>query len=191
MTSTVLVILMTIPGLALFYGGMVRSKNVLSLLMQVMIIFCVGVLMFAIYGYSVAFTEGNAFFGGFSKMFLKGMTGDSLTGTFSKATNIPELGFFCFQATFAAITPALIVGALAERVKFSAMLVFVILWLTFATTRSRTWSGSGRVRMRSLRLKRAPPPTSTRASSSTRALSTSRAARWCTSTPVSRAWSAR
>ena len=92
MTSTVLVILMTIPGLALFYGGMVRSKNVLSLLMQVMIIFCVGVLMFAIYGYSVAFTEGNAFFGGFGKMFLKGMTGDSLTGTFSKATNIPELG---------------------------------------------------------------------------------------------------
>ena len=122
MTSTVLVILMTIPGLALFYGGMVRSKNVLSLLMQVMIIFCLGILMFAIYGYSVAFTEGsNAFFGGFSKMFLKGMTGDSLTGTFSKATNIPELGFFVFQATFAAITPALIVGALAERVKFSAI----------------------------------------------------------------------
>jgi Amt family ammonium transporter len=133
MTSTMLVILMTIPGLALFYGGMVRSKNVLSLLMQVMIIFCVGVLMFAIYGYSVAFTEGsNQFFGGFSKMFLKGMTYESLTGTFSKATNIPELGFFCFQATFAAITPALIVGALAERVKFSAMLVFVIVWLTFA-----------------------------------------------------------
>jgi len=112
MTSTVLVILMTIPGLALFYGGMVRSKNVLSLLMQVLIIFCVGILLFAIYGYSVAFTEGsNPFFGGFSKIFLKGMTGDSLTGTFSKATNIPELGFFVFQATFAAITPALIVGA--------------------------------------------------------------------------------
>ena len=133
MTSTVLVILMTIPGLALFYGGMVRSKNVLSLLMQVMIVFCVGVLLFAIYGYSLAFTEGsNAFFGGFSKMFLKGMTGDSLTGTFSKATNIPELGFFCFQATFAAITPALIVGAFAERMKFSALLLFVIIWLTFA-----------------------------------------------------------
>jgi Amt family ammonium transporter len=133
MTSTVIVILMTIPGLALFYGGMVRSKNVLSLLMQVMIIFCLGILMFAIYGYSVAFTEGsNAFFGGFSKMFLKGMTGDSLTGTFSKATNIPELGFFVFQATFAAITPGLIVGALAERVKFSALLVFIILWLTFS-----------------------------------------------------------
>jgi len=133
MTSTVLVILMTVPGLALFYGGMVRSKNVLSLLMQVMIIFCLGVLMFAIYGYSVAFSEGtNQFFGGFSKLFLKGMNGDSLTGTFSKATNIPELGFFIFQATFAAITPGLIVGAFAERVKFSALLIFIILWLTFA-----------------------------------------------------------
>jgi len=133
MTATVLVILMTIPGLAMFYGGMVRSKNVLSLLMQVMIIFCIGVLLFAIYGYSMAFSEGtNQFVGGFSKIFLKGMTGDSLTGTFSKATNIPELGFFCFQATFAAITPALIVGAFAERIKFSALLVFILLWLTFA-----------------------------------------------------------
>jgi ammonium transporter, Amt family len=133
MTSTVLVILMTIPGLALFYGGMVRSKNVLSLLMQVMIVFCVGVLLFAIYGYSMAFSEGsNQYVGGFSKLFLKGMTGDSLTGTFSKATNIPELGFFCFQATFAAITPALIVGAFAERIKFSALLVFIVIWLTFA-----------------------------------------------------------
>ena len=133
MTSTVLVILMTIPGLALFYGGMVRSKNVLSLLMQVMIVFCVGVLLFAIFGYSLAFSEGaNQFFGGFGKIFLTGMTGDSLTGTFSKATNIPELGFFCFQATFAAITPALIVGAFAERIKFSALLVFIIIWLTFA-----------------------------------------------------------
>jgi ammonium transporter, Amt family len=132
MTSTVLVILMTIPGLALFYGGMVRNKNVLSLLMQVMIVFCVGVLMFAVVGYSLAFTENNQFIGGFSKMFLKGMTGDSLTGTFSKATNIPEMGFFSFQATFAAITPALIVGALAERVKFGALLLFVVIWLIFA-----------------------------------------------------------
>jgi Amt family ammonium transporter len=132
MTSTVLVILMTIPGLALFYGGMVRNKNVLSLLMQVMIVFCVGVLMFAIVGYSLAFTENNQFIGGFSKMFLKGMTYESLTGTFSKATNIPELGFFCFQATFAAITPALIVGAFAERVKFGSLLIFVVLWLLLA-----------------------------------------------------------
>jgi Amt family ammonium transporter len=133
MTSTVLVILMTIPGLALFYGGMVRSKNVLSVLMQVLIVFCVAVLMFAVFGYSMAFTEGSTqFFGGFSKSFLSGMTYESLTGTFSKATNIPELGFFCFQATFAAITPALIVGAFAERVKFGAILAFIIIWLTFA-----------------------------------------------------------
>jgi Amt family ammonium transporter len=132
MTSTVLVILMTIPGLALFYGGMVRNKNVLSLLMQVMIVFCVGVLMFAIVGYSLAFTENNQFVGGFSKMFLKGMTYESLTGTFSKATNIPELGFFAFQATFAAITPGLIVGAFAERVKFGSLLIFVIGWLLLA-----------------------------------------------------------
>src|ERR1044071_498366 len=124
-------LLMLLP--ALFFGGMARSKNVLSLLMQVMIIFCVGVLMFAIFGYSVAFSEGsNQFVGGFTKIFLKGMTGDSLTGTFSKATNIPELGFFFFQATFAAITPALIVGAFAERIKFSALLVFIVIWLTFA-----------------------------------------------------------
>ncbi len=132
MTSTVLVILMTIPGLALFYGGMVRSKNVLSVLMQVFIVFCVAGLMFAIYGYSVAFTENNAFFGGLSKAFLAGMSGDSLTGTFSKDTNIPELGFFCFQLTFAAITPALIVGAFAERVKFGAILMFMVIWLTFS-----------------------------------------------------------
>jgi Amt family ammonium transporter len=133
MTSTVLVILMTIPGLALFYGGMVRSKNVLSLLMQVFIVFCLASIVWAVYGYSIAFTAGDTqFFGGFSRVFMKGMTGDSLTGTFSKATNIPELGFFCFQLTFAAITPCLIVGAFAERVKFSAILVFMLLWMTFS-----------------------------------------------------------
>jgi len=132
-TATVLVILMTIPGLALFYGGMVRSKNVLSLLMQVFIVFCVASIVWAVYGYSVAFTAGDTqFFGGFSRVFMKGMTGDSLTCTFSKATNIPELGFFCFQLTFAAITPCLIVGAFAERVKFSAILVFMLLWMTFS-----------------------------------------------------------
>jgi Amt family ammonium transporter len=124
---------MTIPGLALFYGGMVRSKNVLSVLMQVFIVFCVASIVWAVYGYSLAFTGGETqFFGGFSRVFMKGMTGDSLTGTFSKATNIPELGFFCFQLTFAAITPCLIVGAFAERVKFSAILVFMILWMTFS-----------------------------------------------------------
>jgi ammonium transporter, Amt family len=133
MTSTVLVILMTIPGLALFYGGMVRNKNVLSVLMQVFITFCVAALIWAIYGYSIAFTGGDTqFFGGFDRVFMKGLTGDTLIGTFSKATNIPELGFFCFQLTFAAITPCLIVGAFAERVKFGAILVFMVLWLTFS-----------------------------------------------------------
>ena len=189
MTSTVLVILMTIPGLALFYGGMVRSKNVLSLLMQVMIIFCVGVLMFAIYGYSMAFSEGsNEFVGGFGKVFLKGMTGDSLTGTFSKATNIPELGFFCFQATFAAITPALIVGAFAERIKFSALLVFILIWLTFAyypiAHMVWFWAGPDAYTTR----QRPAPLSRTTASSSTRVRWTSRAARWCTSTQALRAW---
>jgi ammonium transporter, Amt family len=137
MTSTLLVILMTIPGLALFYGGMVRSKNVLSVLMQVFITFCVAALLWAFYGYSIAFTGGETqFFGGFSRVFLEGLSGatagDPLLGTFSKATNIPELGFFCFQLTFAAITPCLIVGAFAERVKFGALLVFVVIWLTFS-----------------------------------------------------------
>src|SRR5688572_188356 len=133
MTSTVLVILMTIPGLALFYGGMVRSKNVLSVLMQVFITFCLAAIIWAIYGYSIAFTGGStAFFGGFDRLFMKGLTGDTLIGTFSKATNIPELGFFCFQLTFAAITPCLIVGAFAERVKFGAILLFMELWLTFS-----------------------------------------------------------
>jgi Amt family ammonium transporter len=137
MTSTILVILMTIPGLALFYGGMVRSKNVLSVLMQVFITFCVAALLWAFYGYSIAFTGGETqFFGGFSRVFLDGLSGatagDPLLGTFSKATNIPELGFFCFQLTFAAITPCLIVGAFAERVKFGAILVFMIIWLTFS-----------------------------------------------------------
>jgi len=136
MTSTVLVILMTIPGLALFYGGMVRSKNVLSLLMQVFIIFCLASIMWAIYGYSVAFTGGDgslgSFFGGFSRLFLKGVTPDSPAATFSKGVYVPEYAYICFQLTFAAITPALIVGGLAERVKFSALLVFIILWLTFS-----------------------------------------------------------
>jgi Amt family ammonium transporter len=132
MTSTVLVILMTIPGLALFYGGMVRSKNVLSLLMQVFMTFCLIALLWAIYGYSVAFTNGNDFFGGFDRLFLKGMTSSSVAATFSKGVYIPEYVWFIFQLTFACITPCLIVGAFAERIKFSAVLVFMVLWFTFA-----------------------------------------------------------
>ncbi len=130
--ATVLVILMVIPGLALFYGGMVRAKNMLSVLMQVFVIFSMMAVLWAIYGYSVAFTEGNAFFGGLSKMFLKGITPDSLAGTFSKGVYVPEFIYVAFQLTFSAITPALIIGAFAERVKFSAILVFMLLWFTFA-----------------------------------------------------------
>jgi Amt family ammonium transporter len=130
--ATVLVILMVIPGLALFYGGMVRAKNMLSVLMQVFVIFSMTSILWAIYGYSVAFTEGNAFFGGLSKMFLKGITPDSLAATFSKGVYIPEYIYVAFQLTFSAITPALIIGAFAERVKFSAILVFILLWYTFS-----------------------------------------------------------
>jgi Amt family ammonium transporter len=131
-TATVLVILMTIPGLALFYGGLVRSKNMLSVLMQVFVTFSLMAVLWVIYGYSLAFTEGNAFFGGFSKLFLSGITVESAVATFSKGVYIPELSFVVFQMTFAAITPALIIGAFAERMKFSAMLLFMVLWFTFA-----------------------------------------------------------
>ncbi|MGZ8237011.1 MAG: ammonium transporter [Methylobacter sp.] len=130
--ATVLVILMVIPGLALFYGGMVRAKNMLSVLMQVFVIFSMMAILWAIYGYSVAFTEGNAFFGGLSKMFLTGITPDSLAATFSKGVYVPEFIYVAFQLTFAAITPALIIGAFAERVKFSAILLFMFIWFTFA-----------------------------------------------------------
>jgi len=132
MTATALVILMTIPGLALFYGGMVRVKNTLSVLMQVLVTFCLISVVWVIYGYSIAFTGGSAFMGGLSKMFLSGVTADSLGATFSKGVAIPELTFVAFQLTFAAITCGLIVGAFAERIKFSAVLVFVVLWFTFA-----------------------------------------------------------
>jgi Amt family ammonium transporter len=132
LTATVLVILMTIPGLALFYGGMVRSKNVLSLLMQVFLTFCAISLLWAFYGYSVAFTSGNAFFGGFDRLFLKGLTSSSVAATFSKGVYIPEYVYFCFQLTFAAITCGLIVGAFAERIRFGAVLLFMVLWFSFA-----------------------------------------------------------
>jgi Amt family ammonium transporter len=132
MMSTVLVILMTIPGLALFYGGMVRSKNVLSVLMQVFVTFSLLCLLWAIYGYSLAFTGGNAFIGGFDRLFMHGLDGNAVAATFSKGVYIPEIVYFVFQMTFAAITPCLIVGAFAERVKFSAMLAFMVLWFTFS-----------------------------------------------------------
>jgi ammonium transporter, Amt family len=130
--ATVLVILMTIPGLALFYGGLVRSKNMLSVLMQVFVVTALIYVLWTLYGYSVAFTAGNPFMGGFDKVFLKGITPDSVAATFSKGVVIPELSFFTFQATFAAITCALIVGSFAERIKFSAVLLFVVIWFTFS-----------------------------------------------------------
>ena len=130
--ATVLVMLMTIPGLALFYGGLVRTKNMLSVLMQVFVTFCVLAVLWVIYGYSVAFTGGNAFFGGFSKLFLSGVDLAGGGATFSKGVYIPEMMFAMFQLTFAAITPALIIGAFAERLKFSAVLWFMVLWFTFA-----------------------------------------------------------
>ena len=130
--ATMMVILMTIPGLALFYGGLVRSKNMLSVLMQVFVTFALISILWMIYGYSLAFTGGGPFIGGLSKMFLSGITPESPAATFSKDTYIPELMFVAFQCTFAAITCALIVGAYAERMKFSAVLLFMALWFTFS-----------------------------------------------------------
>ncbi|CAH1657404.1 MAG: ammonium transporter [Chelatococcus sp.] len=131
LVSAILVLAMTIPGLALFYGGLVRTKNMLSVLTQVFSIVCVVVLVWVIYGYSLAFTGTSAFIGNFSKAFLAGITGDSTTDTFTKGVVIPEFVFICFQMTFACITPALIVGSFAERIKFSALLLFTVLWVTF------------------------------------------------------------
>ncbi len=128
LTSTLLVILMTIPGLALFYGGLARSKNMLSVLMQVFVVFSLISILWAIYGYSLAFAGEGKFIGGFDKLFLKGVTQD----TFGALSTIPEYVFIAFQGTFAAITTALIVGSFAERIKFGAVLVFSVLWFTFS-----------------------------------------------------------
>lgn len=137
LVATVLVIMMAIPGLALFYGGLVRSKNMLSVLMQVFVTFSLIVVLWVVYGYSLAFTEGNAFIGGFDRLFLNGVFDPAagsfaMAATFSKGVVIPEIVFVVFQATFAAITCCLIVGAFAERIKFSAVLLFMVLWFTFS-----------------------------------------------------------
>lgn len=128
LTSTLLVILMIIPGLALFYGGLARSKNMLSVLMQVFVVFSLVSILWAVYGYSLAFSGEGNFFGGFDKLFLKGVTQQ----TFGALPTIPEYVFFAFQGTFAAITVALIVGSFAERIKFAAVLLFAALWFTFS-----------------------------------------------------------
>ncbi len=133
-TSTILVLLMTIPGLALFYGGLVRTKNMLSVLMQVFTITCLVMIIWVTYGYSMAFTNGGAwndYVGGFSKAFLAGVTAESVAATYSNGVVIPEYVYILFQMTFACITPCLIVGAIAERVKFSAVILFAALWVTF------------------------------------------------------------
>ncbi len=137
LTSTALVLLMSVPALALFYGGLVRSKNMLSVLMQVFVVFSLITVLWCVYGYSFAFTEGNAFFGGHSRIFLAGI-GDafkgewSLAATFSKGTPMYEIVFVAFQATFAAITCCLILGSVVERIKFSAVLIFMVIWFTFS-----------------------------------------------------------
>jgi Amt family ammonium transporter len=137
LTSTALVLLMSVPALALFYGGLVRSKNMLSVLMQVFVVFSLVTVLWFVYGYSLAFTEGNAYFGGLGRLFMSGAVDAgkaefAMAATFSKGVVIPELLFAAFQATFAAITCCLLLGALVERVKFSAILLFTAIWFTFA-----------------------------------------------------------
>ena len=132
LVSAALVILMSIPGLALFYGGLVRSKNMLSVLMQVFTVFSLVTVLWVVYGYSLAFTEGGGFFGVLDKLFLKGITVESVAATFSKGVVVSELAYVIFQGAFAAITCALIVGAFAERARFSAVLIFTVIWFTFS-----------------------------------------------------------
>ncbi len=139
MVSTVLVLAMIVPGLALFYGGLVRTKNMLSVLTHVLSVACLAMLVWVCWGYSIAFTDGNAFFGGLDKLFLAGVTPDSLSGT------IPEYVFISFQMTFAAITGALVVGSLAERVKFTSLMIFSLIWLTivYFPMAHMVWSEGG------------------------------------------------
>jgi Amt family ammonium transporter len=131
MVSTLLVLMMSVPGLALFYGGLVRTKNMLSILTQILMIVCMVAVIWVTWGYSETFTGGNSFFGGFGKLFLKGVDANAQAATFSNGVYIPELVYVLFQMTFACITPALIVGSFAERVKFSPLMLFVALWVTF------------------------------------------------------------
>jgi Amt family ammonium transporter len=145
MVATILVLFMTIPGLALFYGGLVRAKNMLSVLMQVTMIVAVVTIIWVLYGYSFAFGGGtNPYWGGLGKLFLQGVTASSTSATFTDEV-IPEFVFIAFQMTFACITPALIVGAFAERIKFSAVMLFTVLWVTFVyfPIAHMVWDGAG------------------------------------------------
>ena len=144
--STVMVLFMILPGLALFYGGLVRTKNMLSVLTQTTMITALVMVIWVIYGYSFAFGGGTgAFWGGTGKLFLAGVTADSMAATFTDGVVIPEFVFISFQMTFAAITPILIIGAFAERIKFSAVMVFTLLWVTFAyfPIAHMVWDGAG------------------------------------------------
>ena len=145
MTSTLLVLMMALPGLALFYGGMVRAKNMLSVLMQVFVVFALVSVLWLVFGYSLAFSGGNAVLGDFGKLFLAGVNAASLSDTFSAQSKLPELAFVAFQGSFAAISCGIIVGAFAERVRFSAVLAFIVLWLTFSylPIAHMVWSGQG------------------------------------------------
>jgi Amt family ammonium transporter len=145
MLCTILVTAMALPGLALFYGGMVRAKNMLSVLMQVFVVFSLLTLLWVIYGYSLAFSGSNMWIGGFERLFLAGINADSQAATFSDGVMIPEYVFIAFQCTFAAITPCLIVGSFAERMKFSAVLIFMVIWFTFSylPIARMVWYGEG------------------------------------------------
>ncbi|MFC6840434.1 ammonium transporter [Xanthomonas theicola] len=145
LTSTLLVLLMVVPGLALFYGGMVRAKNVLSVLIQVGVVFSLIAVLWVLYGYSLAFADGGPFVGTFGKALLHGVDATTLADTFSKGFKLPEYVFVAFQLTFAGITGALIVGAFAERVKFAAVLLFVVIWFTFGylPLAHMVWSAPG------------------------------------------------
>jgi Amt family ammonium transporter len=143
--STVLVMLMIVPGLALFYGGLVRAKNILSVLMQVLVVASLALVLWTVYGYSLAFDGGNAWIGGFGKAMLAGVGPASTVPTFTPGVAIPELAYVAFQGAFAAISCALVVGAIAERVKFAAVLLFAALWFTFAylPLAHMVWAGNG------------------------------------------------
>ncbi len=145
MTSTLLVIMMGLPGLALFYGGMVRSKNVLSVLMQVFVVFSLVTVLWAIYGYSLAFSGSGTWIGGLERLFLAGINAESMSATFTDGVVIPEFVFVAFQCTFAALTACLVVGAFAERIKFSAVLIAMVVWFTFAylPIARMVWYGEG------------------------------------------------
>ncbi len=148
MVSTILVLFMILPGLALFYGGLVRTKNMLSLLMQSTVITALVMVIWVVYGYSAAFGGGTGpYWGGFGKLFLSGVTMDSMAATFTDGVVIPEFVFIAFQMTFAAITSVLIVGAVAERIKFRALLLAIVIWVTFAyfPIAHMVWDGAGRI----------------------------------------------